>query len=69
MKCVSLVALACCLHTAVSFAAQKDEITLGGGVHYSEGDYGTGSSTSITALTFTGRYDTREWSFRGSVPY
>ena len=69
MKCVLIIALACCLHAAASFGAQKDEITLGGGVHYSEGDYGTGTSTTITALTFTGRYDTGSWSLRASVPY
>jgi outer membrane putative beta-barrel porin/alpha-amylase len=69
MHSIRVIAVACALHAGASFGAQRDEITLGGGVHYSEGDYGTGSSTTITALTFTGRYDTGQWSLRGSVPY
>jgi hypothetical protein len=42
---------------------------LGAGLHYSQGDYGTGETTSITALTFTARHEARRWTLRGSVPY
>jgi hypothetical protein len=70
MKRIPILALACWLCGAgAALAAQPEELTLGAGVHYSEGNYGTANTTSITALTFTGRYDTGRWTFRGSVPY
>jgi hypothetical protein len=58
-----------CASASAAPAAGSAELLLGAGVHYSQGTYGTGIRTRITALTFTGRYDTARWTFRGSVPY
>jgi hypothetical protein len=58
-----------CASAVAAPAAGSEELLLGAGVHYSQGTYGTGVTTRITAVTFTGRYDTARWTFRGSVPY
>jgi hypothetical protein len=57
------VALACAAQ------AQESPLTLGAGLHYSAGDYGTGSTTRITALAATARYETGPWTYRATVPY
>lgn len=49
--------------------AADDVWTLGTGIHYSSGDYGTSASTTILFIPVTARYDTGRWSFRASVPY
>lgn len=64
-----LAYLLCVGAGAACAAAQTDEITLGAGYHYSEGDYGTGRTTSIESLLFTGRYDKERWTFKAAVPY
>jgi hypothetical protein len=52
-----------------AFAADYDGLTLSGGLHYSDGNYGTPVSTQITALLFTGRYETPQWIFKASLPW
>lgn len=71
MKVLTAMALACgiCASAQAAHDGTRDELLLGAGLHYTEGDYGTGVTTRITALTFTGRYDTARWTFRGSLPY
>jgi hypothetical protein len=54
---------------ALGAQAQESPLTLGAGLHYSSGDYGTGTTTSITTLAATGRYETGPWVYRASVPY
>ena len=49
--------------------AQQGQLTLGGGLHYSSGDYGTGSTTRITMLSATGSYETGPWLYKATVPY
>ena len=66
MAALALAFFAC---TATAQRGAGVETLLGAGVHYSKGDYGTGETTDITALTFTLRHDTGRWTFRGSVPY
>lgn len=60
-----------CAGVALACAAQAQEspLTLGAGLHYSSGDYGTGSTTRITALAATARYETGPWVYRATVPY
>lgn len=70
MKRKFITALACLWgSTGAALAADYEGLTLGGGVHYTEGNYGTPVSTQITALAFTGRYDTQRWTFKVTVPY
>ena len=49
--------------------AQEGPLTLGGGLHHSSGDYGTSTTTEITTLEATGRYETGPWVYKVSVPY
>ena len=60
-----------CAGTLLAFGAQAQEspLTLGAGLHYSSGDYGTGSTTRITSLAATARYDSGPWTYRATVPY
>ena len=58
-----------CLCAGAAPAAELELLTLGAGVHYSEGDYGTGVSTEIAAFVFTGRYDIGRWSLRAALPW
>lgn len=54
---------------ACAAQAQETPLTLGAGLHYSSGDYGTGSTTRITALAATARYETGPWIYRATLPY
>lgn len=49
--------------------AQESPLTLGGGLHYSSGDYGTGTTTTITTLAANARYETGPWVYKATVPY
>ncbi|MFN2644728.1 MAG: transporter [Burkholderiales bacterium] len=44
-------------------------LTLGTGIDYTSGGYGTGQSTEILYLPFFARYETGRWLFRLTVPY
>lgn len=59
--------LAASLAPVVSYPLAADE--LGGGVHYSTGDYGLSSSTEITSLVFTAEQETGDWRLKLTVPY
>jgi len=48
--------------------AQEGRLTLGGGVHYSSGDYGTGETTRITSVAATARYERGDWVYKATVP-
>ena len=54
---------------AVCSQAQESPLTLGAGLHYSSGDYGTGTDTHITTLVATGRYERGPWVYKASVPW
>jgi hypothetical protein len=54
---------------ACAAQAQESPLTLGAGLHYSSGDYGTGSTTRITSLAATARYETGPWVYRATLPY
>lgn len=60
--CVLLAAHGVC-------AAQADKWTLGSGIHYSTGDYGTGTETSILSVPLDIRYDRAQWTLRATIPY
>lgn len=52
-----------------AIAAEPPETALGAGLHYNQGDYGTGSTTRILSFVLTGRYDSGPWTFKGTLPY
>jgi hypothetical protein len=63
--------MALCAGTLLAMSAQAQEspLTLGAGLHYSSGDYGTSSTTEITSLAATAKYDAGPWTYRATVPY
>lgn len=54
---------------ALGAQAQESPLTLGGGLHYSSGDYGTSTTTSIATLAATARYEAGPWVYKATVPY
>lgn len=58
-----------CFAASPSMAAEDGVWSLGSGIHYSSGDYGTSATTTILSIPFTARYDREPWSLRASVPY
>jgi hypothetical protein len=70
MKKLAMTAFACLwASTGAALAADYEGLTLGAGLHHTDGDYGTPVSTEITAFVLTGRYETAQWFFKGSVPW
>jgi hypothetical protein len=62
MACAGML-LAACAH------AQQGAVSLGAGLHYSSGDYGAGSTTKITALAATARYEKDRWDYKATLPF
>lgn len=62
-----LCGVLCCAHAAR--AAEGDIWTLGSGMHYSTGDYGTSTTTTILSVPLELRYERARWTFRASLPY
>ncbi len=62
-----LAALA--LSLARTALAADGELSLGSGLHYSTGKYGSSTSTSILSIPLTARYDRDVWTFKATVPY
>lgn len=54
---------------ALGAQAQEGELRLGGGFHYSTGDYGSTIDTRISTLEATARYETGNMVYRASVPW
>ena len=65
----SLVTACAGVLVVLNAQAQEGPLTLGAGLHYSSGDYGSATTTRITTLAATGRYETGPWVYRASVPY
>jgi hypothetical protein len=62
--------MAACLAPAATCALGADgETILGGGLHYSTGDYGAGADTEITSLALTAQRETGPWRLKLTVPY
>lgn len=69
-----IVVAAALLAASVGAGAQgpgsaDGQLTLGTGLHYSSGDYGTPVTTTILSIPFTARYDRGPWSLRASLPW
>jgi hypothetical protein len=52
-----------------SAAFAQGELSVGAGIDYSEGSYGTGSETEIVAIPFMARYDQDAWKLKLTIPY
>jgi hypothetical protein len=54
---------------ACAAQAQESPLVLGAGAHYTSGDYGTGTTTTVATLAATARYETGPWVYKATVPY
>ncbi|GAB3380463.1 transporter [Lysobacter fragariae] len=50
-------------------AHAEDGMSLGVGVDYSSGDYGSDTTTKILSVPFTAKYTSGDWSFKASLPW
>ena len=64
-----LAALLFCTGASSAFAADDGVFSLGLGYNYSSGDYGTTTTTKITSIPLTARYDTGPWTLKLTIPY
>lgn len=46
-----------------------DGLSLGVGVDYSSGDYGSDTTTKILSVPFSAKYETGDWTFKASLPW
>ncbi|KGM53959.1 hypothetical protein N799_13595 [Lysobacter arseniciresistens ZS79] len=49
--------------------AHADGLSLGAGLDYSSGDYGSDTTTTILSVPVTARLDTGNWTFKASLPW
>lgn len=54
---------------AAGMAHAGDGLTLGVGLDYSSGDYGSDTTTRIFSVPLSARYTTGDWSFKASLPW
>src|SRR3954469_16788575 len=54
--------------TAAAFA-EDGTFSLGTGLTYTSGDYGTSTTTKILSIPFTARYDRDRWTLKATLPY
>src|SRR5712691_4799076 len=52
-----------------ALAADAGEFSLGVGLNYSSGEYGTSTTTEILSVPIIARYDRGPWIFKLTVPY
>jgi len=61
--------LACATFLAIGSVHAADGLTLGAGVDYSSGDYGSDITTEILSVPFGAKYVTGDWTFKASLPW
>ena len=69
VRAIAAASLAALVPLTVNAQEQEGPLTLGAGLHYSTGNYGTSTTTEITTLAFTAKYQTGNWTLRAFVPY
>src|SRR5207244_13636122 len=52
-----------------ALAADAGEFSLGVGFNYSNGEYGTSTTTEILSIPIIARYDHGPWIFKLTIPY
>ena len=68
MKRIAL-ALAVAGALAMGQAQAADGLSLGVGVDYSSGDYGTDTTTDILSVPFTAKYVSGNWTWKATLPW
>ncbi len=67
---LALPLAACILVAGAPFAFAEDgAFSLGTGLTYTSGDYGTSTTTKILSIPFTARYDNDRWTLKATLPY
>jgi hypothetical protein len=66
---MSKTLLACALLIAAGAAHADDGFSLGAGVDYTSGKYGSDITTEILQVPVTAKYATGDWSFKASLPW
>jgi hypothetical protein len=70
MRGVFLPLAACALVSGAPAAFAEDgAFSLGTGLTYTAGDYGTSTTTKILSVPFTARYDKDRWTLKATLPY
>lgn len=59
----------CSACIAIPAAVSAGELSLGTGLNYSSGTYGTSTTTNITSVPFLLKYDVADWTLKLTVPY
>jgi hypothetical protein len=62
-------ALLCATLLAIGSTHAADGLTVGVGVDYSSGTYGTDTTTEILSVPFSARYASGNWTWKASVPW
>src|SRR5712692_4476451 len=68
-ECVAGCAFALGMGAASFSLAGDGELSLGAGVNYSTGTYGTSEETRIVSVPLTARYDKDPWTLKLTVPF
>ncbi|HEX2566997.1 MAG TPA: hypothetical protein VHL85_09055 [Burkholderiales bacterium] len=69
-KNVAAPLAACVLAASAPLAFAEDgTFSLGTGLTYTSGDYGTSTTTKILSVPFTARYDKDRWTLKATIPY
>ncbi|MFZ5656036.1 MAG: transporter [Pseudomonadota bacterium] len=61
--------MACALALAATCAHAQDGLSLGVGVDYSTGDYGTETTTRILSVPLSAKLVSGDWTFKASLPW
>ncbi len=64
-----LIGAAVLAASPVVASAEDGQFSVGAGIDYSSGDYGTSSTTDILSIPVFGKYETGPWAFKLTVPY
>lgn len=62
-------ALFCASLLVIGSAHAGDDWTLGVGVDYSSGDYGSDTTTEILSVPFSAKYTSGNWTYKASLPW
>jgi hypothetical protein len=63
------LAILCAALLAAGSAQAADGFSLGAGLDYSSGDYGSDVTTEILSVPVAAKYITGNWTFKGSLPW
>jgi hypothetical protein len=69
MKKVAVALAACVAAGAQGVSAADGTFSVGAGIGYTSGDYGTSTTTKILSIPFTARYDIDRWTFKATLPW